>query len=143
MSLRASIFKSTATTLLAATALMLISCRPDSPKPVPEKHTIYGWRPVVSWSGHGNTQTESFPIGSGQWRIKWETSNEISPGKGRFKVIVHSLVSGRFVMVAADHQGVGKDVAYLAEEPRQFFLDIESHDIDWKISVEEGVIGEQ
>jgi len=111
-------------------------------KSVP-KQALIGWRPVASWSGRGNTQTESFNMESGQWRIRWETSNIQSSNAGTFRATVHSTVSGRFVEVAVDHQGAGKGVAYVGEDPRQFFLDIESSGVDWKVAVEEGVIGEQ
>jgi hypothetical protein len=127
--------------LLIGAALMMASCQAQ-PQAAPREPAV-GWRHIDSWSGRGNTQTDSFNIGSGQWRIKWQTSNEKSPGKGTFRVIVHSLVSGRFVVTAVDRIGVGQDVAYVAEEPRQFFLVVESSDIDWNISVDEGVIGEQ
>jgi len=120
---------------------MMVSCRAH-PQAQPE-HTELGWRPIASWSGHGNTQTDSFNIGSGQWRIKWETSHELASGKGTFVLKVHSLVSGRFVETAVDHQGVGRGVEYVAEEPRAFFLVIESSGIDWAVSVEEVVVGEQ
>jgi len=45
--------------------------------------------------------------------------------------------------VAVEHQGAGKGVAYVAEDPRQFFLDIESSGVDWKVAVEEGVLGQE
>ncbi len=126
---------------LVAAAVLLASC---SHPPQPARKTPeLGWRPIASWSGRGNNETDSFNIGSGQWRIKWETSHEQAPGKGAFRVIVHSLVSGRYVSTPVDYQGVGSGIAYVAEDPRQFFLVIESSDIDWKVSVEEGVIGEQ
>ena len=80
---------------------------------------------------------------SGQWRIRWETSDMPFSSAGTFRAIVHSSVSGRFVEVAVEHQGAGKGVAYVAEDPRQFFLDIESRGVDWKVAVEEGVIGEE
>jgi hypothetical protein len=138
-----SIFTKRATTLLVAAVLMTASCRSQPPAAAPTNNSVLGWRPIASWSGSGNTQTDSFNIGSGQWRIKWETSREQSPGKGYFRLNVHSLVSGRFVETAVDHKGVGHDVVYVAEEPRAFFLVIESSGIDWNASVEEGVIGDQ
>lgn len=98
---------------------------------------------MASWSGRGNTQTESFDIESGQWRLRWETSDKQFSSAGTFRVIVHSSVSGRFVEVAVEYQGAGKGVAYVAEDPRQFFLDIKSSGLDWKVAVEEGVIGEE
>lgn len=136
-----SIFTMTLATVLIPAVLMTVSCRPQ-PAAAPKQSEL-GWRPIVSWSGQGNTQTDSFNIGSGQWRIKWETTHEQVPGKGTFVLKVHSLVSGRFVQTAVDHKGAGRGVAYVAEEPRAFFLVIESHGVDWTVSVEEGVVGER
>jgi hypothetical protein len=82
-------------------------------------------------------------MGSGQWRIRWEASGHEASTAGTFRVIVHSNVSGRFVEVAVEHQGAGSGLAYVSEDPRQFFLDIESSGVDWKVAVEEGVIGEK
>jgi hypothetical protein len=82
-------------------------------------------------------------MGSGQWRIRWETSGLQASTAGTFRVIVHSNVSGRFVEVAVEHQGAGSGLAYVSEDPRQFFLDIESSGVDWKVAVEEGVIAEK
>jgi hypothetical protein len=127
--------------VLVLSALAMGACGPRS-KSVP-KQPLIGWRPVASWSGRGNTQTESFDMESGQWRIRWETSDIQLSNAGTFRAIVHSSVSGRFVEVAVEHQGAGKGVAYVAEDPRQFFLDIESSGVDWKVAVEEGVIGEE
>jgi hypothetical protein len=129
------------TILLVLSALVMGACGPRS-KTVP-KHPTLGWRPVASWSGRGNTQTESFNMESGQWRIRWETSERQPSGAGTFRVIVHSSVSGRLVEVAVEHQGAGSGLAYVAEDPRQFFLEIESSGVDWKVAVEEGVIGEE
>ena len=98
---------------------------------------------MASWSGRGNTQTESFNMESGQWRIRWQTSDKQLSGAGTFRAIVHSSVSGRFVEVAVEHQGAGSGLAYMAEDPRQFFLEIESSGVDWKVAVEEGVIGKE
>ena len=129
------------TTLLVVSALAMCACGPRS-IPAPTQPTI-GWRPVASWSGRGNTQTESFNMDSGQWRIRWETSDKQLSSVGTFRVIVHSSVSGRFVEVAVERQGAGTGLAYVAEDPRQFFLEIESSGVDWKVAVEEGVIGEE
>jgi hypothetical protein len=127
--------------LLVLSALVMSTCGPRS-KSVPRQPLI-GWRPVASWSGRGNTQTESFDMESGQWRIRWETRDIAFSNAGTFRAIVHSTVSGRFVEVAVDHQGAGKGVAYVGEDPRQFFLDIESSGVDWQVAVEEGVVGEE
>jgi hypothetical protein len=99
-----------------------------------------GWQPVASFSGSGSTQTESFNIDSGQWRIKWAATNERSPGAGMLRVTVHSAVSGRPMMVAVDHKGVGRAIAYINEDPRLYHLVVESREIDWSLAIEEAVV---
>jgi len=101
-----------------------------------------GWRPVEKWSGRGSLQTDSFDIGSGQWRIKWETRNETSPDGAIFRVTVHSEVSGRPLAVAIDHRGTGHGTAYVNEDPRLYHLAIESSGLDWSIAAEEAVVSE-
>ena len=122
--------------------LACAGCESKSASSPVKKTVSVGWRPIASWSGRGNVQTESFDIGSGQWRLKWETSHETSPGAGKFRVMVHSAVSGRPLELAVEHQGTGKDIAYVNEDPRLFHLVIESSNEDWSISAEEAVVGE-
>jgi hypothetical protein len=100
-----------------------------------------GWRPIGSFSGNGPSQTESFNIESGQWRIKWAATNEKSPAAGVLRVTVHSAVSGRPIASAVDQKGVGRGVAYINEDPRLYHLVIESSDVDWSIAIEEAVVG--
>src|SRR5260370_39249032 len=95
------------------------------------KEILVGWQPVVSFSGQGNSQSEGFNIESGQWRMKWETKNEGKPGTGKFRVTVHSAVSGRALVQAIDFKGVGRKVAVVNGDPRVYFLDIESEGVDW------------
>jgi hypothetical protein len=126
---------------LIAVALAAAGCR-SQPKPKPARAVpAVGWRPVGVWSGHGNAQTESFNIESGQWRIKWQATHESPPGAGTLLVTAHSAVSGRPLMVAVDHRGPGSGTAYVNEEPRLFHLVVESSNIDWSVTVEEGVVG--
>jgi hypothetical protein len=94
------------------------------------------WRRLGSWSGRGDAQTESFDIGS-QIRIRWETKNEATPGAGTFAVTVNSAVSGRDLALAVDHQGAGRDIAYVGVDPHYSYLVISSKDVDWSIIVEE------
>lgn len=103
---------------------------------------LLGWRPIASWSGDANYQTDSFDIGTGQWRIKWETHDQPLEKQKTFRVIVHSSVSGRFVETAVDHPDAGKGISYIAEDPRAFFLVVESSGVDWKLDVEEGAVAE-
>jgi hypothetical protein len=123
--------------LLATLALAAIGCGPQTKREV--KSPLVGWRPIGTWSGRGTTQTESFNIESGQLRIKWETKNDASPEAGTFKVMVHSAVSGRPIALAVEHQGAGRDTAYVTDEPRLYHLVIESSDVDWTVAVEEAV----
>ena len=89
-------------------------------------------------------QTESFQIDTGQWRIKWTAAAEgdAAPGLNEFRIGVHSAVSGRLMTTAVDGPGAGGGTAYVAEEPRPFFLSIESTGLNWSVKVEEGVLGE-
>ena len=42
-------------------------------------------------------------------------------------------------MVAIDARGAGRDVAYVSEDPRSFFLAVESANLDWTLAADEGV----
>jgi hypothetical protein len=55
------------------------------------------------------------------------------------RIIVHSDVSGRPLLTAVDRRGAGKDVTYITEDPRTFFLVIESEDLEWSVEVAEGI----
>ncbi|HXJ43026.1 MAG TPA: hypothetical protein VNH18_27340 [Bryobacteraceae bacterium] len=92
-------------------------------------------------SGTGPSQSESFNIETGQWRIKWSATNEKIAGAGSLRVMVHSAVSGRPLVLAIDHQGAGHDTAVINEDPRLYHLVIESGGLDWSLAVEEAVVG--
>lgn len=124
--------------LIISTTVFFCSCH-SSPTPARRQVTI-GWRPVASWAGGANYQTDSFNIETGQWRIKWDATEQPGTAKKVFRVIVHSSVSGRYVITSVDHPSAGHGIAYLAEDPRDFFLVIESNGIDWKLTVEEGTV---
>lgn len=115
------------------------ACQSQSTPKVESKPPAVGWRPVETFSGHGSTQTQSFEIDTGLWRIKWETKNEMPPGAGTFQVSVNSAVSGRPLELAVDHRGVGHDIAYVNEDPRLFHLVIDSSNVDWSVAIEEAV----
>lgn len=127
--------------VLIVAVLAIGACRSPSKPKVESKLAVVGWRPVETFSGHGNTQTQSFDIGVGQWRIRWETKNEMPPGTGTFQLTVHSAVSGRPLELLVDRRGVGHDIAYVNEDPRLFHLVIESSNVDWSVAIEEAVVG--
>lgn len=126
--------------LLVVLALLAAGCSRTS-KPE-EKPLAIGWRFIESWSGQGDMQTDSFDIESGAFRIKWETSHETAPGAGTFRIVVHSGVSSRPITEAVDHQGIGRDIAYVRDDPRPYFLVITSKNVDWSVRVEEAVAGQ-
>jgi hypothetical protein len=124
--------------IIAAGAVLLNgACRSES-KP-PAKPAAVGWVPIALFSGHGDEQTESFNIESGQWRIKWKTTNEMPPGAGTLRVEVHSAVSGRPLATAVEHRGTGHGTAYVNEDPRLFHLVVDSSNIDWSLAIEAAV----
>jgi hypothetical protein len=119
--------------LLLVLAVLASACHSER---TPSKETLV-WRKLGSWSGHGNTQTESFLSETGGMRVTWETRNEGPPGAGTFHLSIHSAVSGRTLGVAADHKGAGRAVAYISEDPHNCYAVVESANIDWTFTVEE------
>jgi len=124
---------------VAATLLSSGCSRPPSREMSREEAVV--WKPLGSWSGRGNLQTESFVGLTGSLRMHWQTKNESPKGKGSFRLILHSAVSGRELQEPVDHQGVGEGTEYVAEDPRVFFMSAESSNLDWSFSVEEAVFG--
>jgi hypothetical protein len=124
--------------LLALALASAYACQQPAPK---QREPEVVWRRLGSWSGTGNVQTESFLFESGALRVRWETLNERSGHVGTFRLILQSAVSGRQMAVAADQRGVGKGESYISEAPHQAYMSVESSDVDWSFSVDEGVIG--
>jgi hypothetical protein len=123
--------------LLSALCSLLLLSSCSQPPPKAAEQTII-WERAGSWSGRGDLETNSFPSSSGYLRFTWETSNETKPGEGRFTLILGSSISGRAIMVVVDSKGVGRDVAYVSEEARTFYIKVESANEDWKVTVDEG-----
>lgn len=121
---------------LLGVALLTASCREDRTR---ARTPTVVWRKLGAWSGHGSVQTDPFISDTGSLRLRWETSREAAPGTGTFRVILHSDVSGRSLLVAIDVRGVGRDTTYVTEDPRPFFLAVESANLDWTIEAEEAV----
>lgn len=96
------------------------------------------WQPRGTWSGRGSQQTDPFISSTGLLRLTWGTRGAST---GAFKIVVHSDVSGRPLLTAVDTRGPGQDVTYVTEDPRAFFLVIESDELEWTIAVAEGLPG--
>lgn len=125
-----------------AAALLAGSCGSQARRPDDTPKPVVVWRTVGSWSGRGNSQTESFRSDTGALRIRWTTTSQssgYSGGAGAFRVSAHSAISGRLLEQAVDHRGAGSGVGYVNQDPHVFYLLIESDGLNWSFSVEEGI----
>ena len=98
------------------------------------------WHELGAWSGSGNRQTESFEVTTGALRVTWETRNESAPGAGRFRVSLHSAISGRSLQTIVDVRGVGGSAVNLEDDPRTSYLEIQSDSLEWRVRLEEVVV---
>jgi hypothetical protein len=120
-----------------AIAMLITGCSSDVPPATTAPEGAIAWRPVGSWSGRGNTQTESFIGETGIFRVHWETIHEDPAGQGIFRLTIHSAISGRPLATIADQRGTGKGVFYVNETPRTFHAMVESSHVDWTFRIEE------
>ena len=105
----------------------------------PPAEEITVWRPLGKWSGGGLLQTDPFISNTGQLRVTWEARDQAPSQAGTLKISLHSDVSGRALAVVVDRRGAGREVTYVSEDPRSFFLVIESKHLDWSVEVAEGI----
>ena len=96
------------------------------------------WRPIGSWSGRGNTQTESFTSDTGSLRVRWHADHEARPGDGTLRLTLHSAISGRPLAQVVDHRGAGADTSYVGEDPRVFYVVVDAAGLEWSFSIDEG-----
>ena len=123
--------------LLASLLFSLLSggCRPE---PASRKPVVL-WQPVGHWTARASLQTEAFIGNSGMFRLEWE-SRPVAPGApGSLRVTLHSAVSGRPLVELLDHHGPGRDVTYVNEDPREFYLEVEAAGVEWTLAIQEGV----
>lgn len=112
---------------------------PPAPPAPPAASREAQWTIVGEWSGHGNSQLETFPIERFTWRVRWETKNEDPPGTGTFHVTANSGDSGRILAEVANFQGVGRDTTFITELPHRYYFVVESKNVDWTLIAEEVV----
>ena len=117
------------------------ACGPSGAAPAAERQKPRPeWKTVGHYSGHGNEQTPSFTSDTGGLRILWEAKQAGNdPPPEMFRVTIHSAISGRPLAVAVDHKGPGKGTAFVGEDPRVFFGEVESNGLDWTITVQERI----
>jgi len=98
------------------------------------------WKPIGSWSGHGDRQTGTFTSDTGGFRVHWTATKEAPAGSGRLRVVFRSGDSGREIIEAIDARGEGggtEEVA--AERPRWYYITIESANVEWTVSLDERI----
>ena len=99
------------------------------------------WRPVGHWAGEASLQTESFVSTSGSFRVRWTSANLVAAEPGRLTITLHSAVSGRPLVGVVEHVGQGEATAYVAEDPREFFLVVDAERSRWTLELDEGLPG--
>jgi hypothetical protein len=124
-----------------AVAAGVLSSGCSTPAAEPARKESFVWKKLGEWSGRGNAQTESFIGLTGALRMRWRTENEAPKGAGTFKLILQSAISGRTLQEPVDETGPGQGEVYVAEDPRGFYMSVESANLDWSVTVEEAVFG--
>lgn len=120
------------------TIIVLSGCRATPPPPPPKDVVV--WKPIGTWSGRGDKQTETFTGDTGGFRVQWEAMNEAPAGSGRLRVVFRSGDSGREIIEAIDARGAGSGTEEVAaERPRWYYITVESANIDWKIAIDERI----
>ena len=121
---------------LLGVALLSASCREDRTRDTYANGGVaQAWHLVGPWlhadrSVHQRHRLAASAVGN---------EPRGAPGTGTFRVTLHSDVSGRSLLVAVDVRGVGRDTTYVTEDPRPFFLAVESANLDWTIEADEAV----
>ena len=119
--------------------MLSAACR-SAPAPPPPRNDAVIWKPIASWSGHGDRQTETFTGDTGGFRVHWETTKEAPAGGGRLRVVFRSGDSGREIIEAIDARGAGSGIEEVAaERPRWYYITVESANVDWTIAVDERI----
>jgi hypothetical protein len=128
---------------LAAAGCVIFPPAPAEPaQPQPHRQQSEGvvWQPLGTWTGTGSTQSESFIGNSGAFRVRWEASAAGST-PGELRVTLHSAVSGRPIVTAVDVRGAGQGESIVSDDPRVYYVQVDSSNLDWRFTVEEGVFG--
>ena len=94
----------------------------------------------MTWEGHGN-RTIGFTSETGVFRVSWKSFDPATPGAGAFRLTVRSAISGRELRTIADQKGEGAGSVNFTDDPRLYELLVDSSDVRWSISIDEGGSG--
>lgn len=120
----------------ASSLVALMACREAPARP--DARTAVT-RPLGTWQGRGS-QTIGVVSDSGRLRIAWRTWNGSPAGDARFRLTLHSAVSGRPLHLIADERGTAQGTIEVTDDPRPYNFMVDSADVDWSFTVEE-IIG--
>lgn len=120
-----------------AVPLVIFVAKGCSAPPSQPQAIVAVTRTVGAWQGRGTTTVGDVPSETGRIRILWQTTNESSPGRGRFKLTLRSAISGRTIGIVTDTTGTGSGTADFDEGPRTYDFLVESANVDWSFRVEE------
>jgi hypothetical protein len=127
---------------LAAAGCLVRAAPPPETKAEPQSvgAEAVSWQPLGSWTGTGSSQSESFIANTGAFRVRWEAV-AVGPESGELRIALHSAVSGRPIVTAVDVRGAGHGESIVSDDPRVYYVQVESSNLDWRFTVEEGVFG--
>ena len=122
--------------------LLIGGCRSEAPRPQPPPEPVIVWKPIGSWSGRGDKQTETFTGDTGGFRVPRDATKEPPAGGRLLRVVFRSGDSGREIIEAIDARGAGEGTEEVAaERPRWYYITVESANVDWTVSVDERIEG--
>lgn len=97
---------------------------------------VIAWKGVGTWTGSNDATTETFLIGSGVWRIRWEV--EGFPGfVPRLIVWAHPSGGARSRTPIISHDSDGQGTVDLQNGPGRFALEVVASNGEWMLTVEE------
>jgi len=126
--------------LTAAGCLVRAATPAEKTEPLPVGAEAVSWQPLGSWSGTGSSQSESFIGNTGAFRVRWE-AKAAGAQPGELRIALHSAVSGRPIVTAVDVHGAGKGEAVVSDDPRVYYVQVDSANLEWRFTVEEGIFG--
>jgi len=126
--------------LCATGCLVQDATQPEKAERQPVGAVAVSWRPLGTWTGTGSSQSESFIADTGAFRVRWE-SKPAGPQPGELRIALHSAVSGRPIVTAVDVRGAGIGESVVSDDPRVYYVQVDSSNLEWRFTVEEGVFG--
>ena len=69
----------------------------------------------------------------------WKAGVIAKEAPSGFRVTVHSAISGGPIVVAVDEKGAGSKTEFVGDEPRMYFISVESEGLEWALTVDERI----